>query len=815
VNALLSVSVTISADANPVCAGTTVTFTATPVSGGLTPSYQWYNGVTPVGGNSPTYAYIPVNGDAIKVVLISSETCQSGGPATSNTVNMTVNAIPTVIITDPAAICSSATVDLTVASITAGSTTGITFTYWTDITATTAYSTPTSATAGTYYIKGTDPVSGCFDIKAVTVTINPPVTVVITNPAAVCSPATVDITTATITAGSTAGLNFTYWTDAVATASYATPAVATAGIYYIKGTDPVTSCFDIQPVTVTVNATPTATATQIDVLCNGTATGSINVTTAGGASPYTYAWTGTGVIAANEDQSGLVAGLYSVIVTDANSCSSVSLPVTLNEPAALSGSITAQTNVSAFGGNDGSVTVGGSGGTGAYQFKLDAGSYQASGTFTSLTATSYTVTIQDVNLCSVVIPVTITQPAAILSGSITSQTNIACFGTSTGSVTVAGSGGVAPYDYKLGAGTYQPSGTFANLGSTTYTVTVRDASLSTFDVSVTITQPLSAVSGSVTSQTNVLCFGNNMGSVTVGGSGGTSPYLYKIGAGSYQVSGTFGSLTAGAYTITVQDANLCTIDLPITISQPVAALTGSILTQTNALCSGSTNGTVTAAGAGGTAPYDYSLNGGTYLTSDTFTGLAAATYTITVRDANLCTATVSATVTEPAVLALASTKVDASCPGVPDGSITLTLTGGTTPYTVIWSDGVTTANRINIPDGIYSVVVTDLNGCNASDANLVVGVVGSVDCIEVQEIITPNNDGYNDTWKIKNIDLFPNAEVLVYNRWGEQVFHSKNLSADEWNGTNKGKLLPTDSYHYVLLLHDGSEPRSGVVSIIR
>ncbi len=88
-----------------------------------------------------------------------------------------------------------------------------------------------------------------------------------------------------------------------------------------------------------------------------------------------------------------------------------------------------------------------------------------------------------------------------------------------------------------------------------------------------------------------------------------------------------------------------------------------------------------------------------------------------------------------------------------------------------------------------------------------VGVNGSEKCLEIPEIITPNNDGYNDEWRIKNIDLFPNAEVLVYTRWGKLVFKSRNLSADPWKGTFKGKLLPTDSYHYILHLNDGSEPQ--------
>ena len=168
-------------------------------------------------------------------------------------VTVTINAKPTVAIANPAAVCSPATVDITAAAVTAGSTAGLTFTYFTDAAGTIVLATPNAiATSGTYYIKGTT-ASGCSDIQPVVVTINPKPTVAITNPAAVCSPATVDITAAAVTAGSTAGLTFTYYTDAAGTLVLATPnAVTASGTYYIKGTT-AAGCSDIQPVVVTIN----------------------------------------------------------------------------------------------------------------------------------------------------------------------------------------------------------------------------------------------------------------------------------------------------------------------------------------------------------------------------------------------------------------------------------------------------------------------------------------------------------------------------------------------------------------------------------
>ena len=150
---------------------------------------------------------------------------------------VTINAKPTVVITNPAATCAPGTVDITVAAVTAGSTAGLTYTYFTDAAGTIVLATPNAvAASGTYYIKGTT-ASGCSDIQPVVVTINAKPTVVITNPAATCAPGTVDLTAAAVTAGSTAGLTYTYFTDAAGTIVLASPnAVAASGTYYIKGT---------------------------------------------------------------------------------------------------------------------------------------------------------------------------------------------------------------------------------------------------------------------------------------------------------------------------------------------------------------------------------------------------------------------------------------------------------------------------------------------------------------------------------------------------------------------------------------------------
>ena len=234
-----------------------------------------------------------------------------------------------------------------------------------------------------------------------------------------------------------------------------------------------------------------------------------------------------------------------------------------------------------------------------------------------------------------------------VTASITAQTNVACFGNSTGSVTVAGANGTSGYTYSKDAGTtYQASGTFGSLAVGPYTITVKDANGCTTTQAVTITQPTAALTASITAQTNVACFGNSTGSVTVAGANGTSGYTYSKDAGTtYQASGTFGSLAAGPYTITVKDANGCTTTQAVTITQP-SAIGGSITSQTNIQCTGANSGAVTVVGNGGTTPYEYKLGTGVYQSNGTFSGLAAGPYTIAVKDANGCTNSVNVTITK-------------------------------------------------------------------------------------------------------------------------------------------------------------------------
>ncbi|NCX45269.1 MAG: adhesin, partial [Betaproteobacteria bacterium] len=168
------------------------------------------------------------------------------------------------------------------------------------------------------------------------------------------------------------------------------------------------------------------------------------------------------------------------------------------------------------------------------------------------------------------------------------------------------------------------------------------------------------------------CFGNSTGSINLTVTGGVAPYTY-----AWTNNATTQNLTnipAGVYTVVATDANGCTTTQTVTITQPQGALALST-TKVDVLCFGNSTGSINLTVTGGTAPYTYAWSNNT--TQEDPQNLAAGTYTVTVTDANGCTAQTSVTITQPqAGLALSTTQVNVLCSGNNTGSINLTVTGG-------------------------------------------------------------------------------------------------------------------------------------------
>ena len=522
---------------------------------------------------------------------------------------------------------------------------------------------------------------------------------------------------ATVSAsGGTAPYSYSWNTTPVRTT--AAVSALSAGTWTCTITD-AGGCAITVPVSITQPSAALALAldAQTNVLCFGNNTGSATVNTSGGTAPYSYAWN-TSPVQTTATASGLIAGNYSCTVTDANGCTSLRSVQITQPTAALTSSVNAQTNVLCFGGNNGSATVAASGGTAPHTFVWNTTPVQNTATATGLLAGNWACTITDANGCTTVRNVSISQPAAALSAALSAQTNVLCFGNSTGTATMNASGGTAPYTFAWNTAPTQNAASATGLSAGTWTCTITDANGCSVTRTVTITQPATGLIATLDARIDVLCFGNSTGSATVGVSGGTAPYTYSWNTAPVQTTATATNLAAGPRTCTITDASGCSTTLDVTIAQPAAALSATLSTQTNVLCFGNSTGSATIDVSGGSAPYSYAWNTAPVQNSATATNLPAGTWTCTVTDANGCTRTRNVVITQPsaALASSLSAQTNVLCFGNNTGNATVSVTGGTTPYTYNWNTTPvqSTATASSLQAGMWTCTITDGNGCTST-----------------------------------------------------------------------------------------------------
>ncbi len=484
-----------------------------------------------------------------------------------------------------------------------------------------------------------------------------------------------------------------------------------AGVYTITVTD-ANGCTASASATITEPSLLVTTVTNVDsVICNGQNNGSISLNTNGGIPAYTYVWN-TIPPQSSPIATNLLAGNYSVTVTDNAGCTNI-LSATVSQASQLTSSFSGVTEVNCFGLSNGSVTAIAAGGVPQYIYTWSNTASTAA--INNLSAGTYTVTITDHNACSTIDSITITQPP-LLNVLLTHVNSLQCHGMNNGSIIDTVTGGVLAYSYHWSNG--QTSGSAVNLVAGVYTVTVTDANGCTVTTSATITQPTLLVS-TVANVDSVVCYGQNNGSVSVNVNGGIPAYSYAWNTMPPQTTATASNLIAGVYTVTVTDSVGCTSTNTATVDQPAQfAATFSGLTQVT--CYGLSNGSVAAVASGGISPYTFSWSNA----ADTaaLANLIAGTYTVTITDMNACTATSSATITEPPLLIVSLTNADSvRCNGQSNGSITVGVTGGTPNYSYVWNTVPvqSTATASNIPAGTYTVTVTDNKGCTTTLSDVI------------------------------------------------------------------------------------------------
>lgn len=389
---------------------------------------------------------------------------------------------------------------------------------------------------------------------------------------------------------------------------------------------------------------------------------------------------------------------------------------------------------------------GGTGTTLSYSLNPPGGSYttqwssSCGGTF-SPNANSATVTYTPpANVTSCIISVRLTdacgrivfdskqvEVGCILNVTPT-VTEVSCNGGTNGAINMSITGGSAPYSYNWSrvspAGTGSGTGTsITSLSAGTYNVTVSSPAGCSTTFSALVNQP--NVLTATATPVNPACVGQT-GAINLSRNGGTPGYTFNwTGPGGFTATTrNLSNLSAGTYNVTVTDSRGCTATASATITAPASAVAVALTGTTNVSCNGGTNGAINITASGGTPGYTYSWNNGSTL--EDRSGLSAGTYSVTVTDANGCTATLSATITQPAALTLSNTSTNPTCPPSAsppvnsDGTINLTVSGGTGPFTYAWTTvggaglNPTAEDQTGLTAGTYSVTVTDANGCTAT-----------------------------------------------------------------------------------------------------
>lgn len=383
---------------------------------------------------------------------------------------------------------------------------------------------------------------------------------------------------------------------------------------------------------------------------------------------------------------------------------------------------------------------------------------------------------------------------------IASQNNILCNG-GTGSATAnSATGATSPYTYA-----WTPTGgsnlTASNLSAGSYTITVTDANSFTASASVTISQP-SAVTANAVVNTNATACANT-GSATATPGGGISPYTYSwLPSGGNGV--TASNLSAGTYIVSVQDNNGCSATTSIVITQP-NALTAIANVISNVLCNGGNTGNLSSTISGGTTPYTYSWTGG--VTNSSLSNLSIGTYTLLVTDNSGCTATANATITQP--MAISVTHDSVADDGTCNGLAAVTVSGGTSPYTYLWTPGNQTTDTIKGQCArTYCCTITDNNNCSKYTCVTVKSTSGIDDVGSNSIVITVypnpanteitfetrnlNQTGYISIFdiagrKIQEMEIVANKTVLGLGDYGNGVYIYQ-VSDEAGNVIGRGKF---------------------------
>jgi gliding motility-associated-like protein len=497
------------------------------------------------------------------------------------------------------------------------------------------------------------------------------------------------------------------WNDSNAQTT-ATATNLMAGNYQISVTD-ANGCTAIDNAQLLDPAPVMTTITSSPAKCFGVNSGSATVSASGGLAPFTYLWNDP-LAQKTKSATNLLAGNFTVIVTDANGCTATN-SILVSEPTQLSATVSVG-QTSCNGGSDGSAMVTPAGGTPNYIFKWSGLPAQTTGNATGLQSILYKVTISDANACSIVVDVDVAAPpffAVVLT-----PTPTKCAGSKDGQILATPNGGSGGYLFDWSDPTGQISATAIGLEAGNFTVTVTDLNGCTVENSAIVTAPLPISISEKT--TNVVCFGENNGKIELDLTGGTP--AFSILWNNNLITQTIDNQPVGTYSAIITDQNGCTkTTANITLTEPTEI--DATFLKMDAKCFGSFDGKIDASATGGNGNFTFNWTGPASFISQSknLTAIQSGEYLVTITDEKGCSKIFSEIIGQPlnALLVNLPPVSDGICFGETTGQAVVSASGGTIPYNYIWSNGQTTDTVKNLPAGDIFVTVTDAANCSVID----------------------------------------------------------------------------------------------------
>ncbi|WP_245802786.1 PKD domain-containing protein [Cyclobacterium lianum] len=543
-----------------------------------------------------------------------------------------------------------------------------------------------------------------------------------------------------------------------------------------------------------------------NISCFGAGDGFIQVDVAGGSGAYTYEWTGPDGFSSPEPEiNSLNPGTYQLTISDENGCSVSTAPLEIISPEPLELGATSsdysEFGISCFGADDGSISLSPTGGTGNYTIDWTgpSGFTSSADEVSGLSPGNYTVSLNDENGCEIRESFTITEPP-LLEAELIGKVDVLCFGESTGSISVAVSGGISDsynFDWtRDGTALNINAASLENIPAGNYRLSVSDGNGCAVQLpEIQVLQPETAL-GANLFQTPVSCFNANDASLSVDISGGEAPYQVSWNIGSTQTE--FTGIGPGFYLVTVTDANGCSLTRETTIEEVAVFDVDPEVNQIS--CNGAEDGSILLNLEGGAAPVRAIWEHGPEQSS--LYNLGPGTYSVLLEDASGCTIQRSFNIVEPDILVVVEQVRDAlSCEDGQSGAIDLVVSGGTPPYNYNWSNGASGPALSGLTNGNYAVEITDQSGCFVSQTfrvnrpgPITIDMVSTtaVQCEprEIRETFDINVDGgvapYTISWS--NGDVSENGYRMSTNEPG-----SYSVSVTDGYGCTQSRSFEVDN----------------------